>query len=49
MFPKVIFGTSCLGNLYKDIGYEAKKEIIQEIIRILGTFFLIYLAYVVLP
>jgi D-threo-aldose 1-dehydrogenase len=30
--PKIIIGTSCLGNLYKNIGYKAKKDIIEEVI-----------------
>ncbi|MHA4896075.1 aldo/keto reductase [Pedobacter sp. PWIIR3] len=30
--PSVIFGTSSLGNLYKDTGIENKKEIIRECI-----------------
>ena len=28
-FPKVIFGTSCLGNLFQEIPYEVKKEIAE--------------------
>lgn len=32
IFPKLVFGTSALGNLFEDIGYEAKKSIIAEII-----------------
>lgn len=34
LLPKHIVGTSCLGNLYQDIGYEAKKEIIREAISL---------------
>ena len=30
---KLIIGTSCLGNLYHDIGYNNKKNIINEIIH----------------
>lgn len=30
--PKLIVGTSGLGNLYTDIGYEAKKDIIADVI-----------------
>jgi len=30
--PAVIFGTSCLGNLYEAIPYERKLEIVREII-----------------
>jgi D-threo-aldose 1-dehydrogenase len=32
-FPKVIFGTSCLGNLFEEIPYEVKKEIIRLVIE----------------
>lgn len=30
--PKIVLGTSCLGNLYRDIGYDAKRDIIVEVI-----------------
>ena len=32
VFPKLVFGTSALGNLFEDIGYAAKKDIIAVII-----------------
>jgi D-threo-aldose 1-dehydrogenase len=32
MFPKVIFGTSSLGNLYHELPYETKRSIVGEII-----------------
>jgi D-threo-aldose 1-dehydrogenase len=32
-FPKVVFGTSSLGNLFGDIGYEAKVRIIRTILE----------------
>jgi D-threo-aldose 1-dehydrogenase len=33
MIPPVIYGTSCLGNLYKAIPFETKKRIVGEFFR----------------
>lgn len=30
VLPKIVIGTSCLGNLYKDIGYDSKRSIIEN-------------------
>ncbi|MCH2208012.1 MAG: aldo/keto reductase [Lentisphaerales bacterium] len=32
-FPKSIFGTSCLGNLFKETPFEVKKKIVSEVIQ----------------
>ena len=32
-FPKIIFGTSALGNLYRDPGFETKKQVVSEIVK----------------
>ena len=32
LFPKLVFGTSCLGNLFEELSYDTKKSIIQTII-----------------
>ncbi|OGV54216.1 MAG: L-fucose dehydrogenase [Lentisphaerae bacterium GWF2_50_93] len=34
--PPVIFGTSCLGNLYQELPYETKLKIVANIIRETG-------------
>ncbi|MHC4867031.1 MAG: aldo/keto reductase, partial [Planctomycetota bacterium] len=28
--PPIIFGTSCLGNLYQELSYETKLQIVSE-------------------
>lgn len=33
LVPRIIFGTSCLGNLYEVVADETKREIVREIIR----------------
>ena len=33
IFPKLVFGTSLLGNLYEDVGYETKKTIVVAVIN----------------
>jgi len=33
-FPRLVFGTSTLGNLFEDIGYENKKLLIKQIIDV---------------
>ncbi|MEH6550562.1 MAG: aldo/keto reductase [Pseudomonadales bacterium] len=37
MLPKVIFGTSSLGNLYEEPSYDTKKAIVGEIVRQSGA------------
>ena len=33
LIPKLVFGTSFLGNLFEDIGYEHKKNAIAAIVE----------------
>jgi len=35
--PPVIFGTSCLGNLYKRTSFEHKKEIVAACVKAMGN------------
>ena len=32
LLPNVVIGTSCLGNLFKNIGHDAKQKIVSEVI-----------------